>query len=303
MNQRIIMDVDTAWNNFKKSNQTSVEDKLDVILAQQQEILTDTSRVADLVPLVTGDKAEEDALEETGDLEGAEGTPMDEGIAEEGPMTGEESADNPFAFLDEEGNPDNAVAEEDETDTEEEFEETDEESDILPEGFEAEADWSSGTDESEEDSDIEDTEEETDTSTEGASTDESDEETDEETEDEDVESEEDTDENGEPEEEEFISFDEIEDEEEESKTKKSMDSPTTKTIKSISSKTPMTVVTKVQKPIASMSFGRASSAESISDLLFKSASGDFDVGYGVDPHEATKHDWEMYRLLKKANQF
>ena len=92
------MDVDTAWDNFKKSNQTSVEDKLDVILAQQQELLTDTSRVADLVPMVTGDKAQEDALEETGELEGQNPEEMGDGM--DAGMEG--GADNPFSFLEDE---------------------------------------------------------------------------------------------------------------------------------------------------------------------------------------------------------
>lgn len=310
------MDSDTAWHSFTKQaeinkaeNQTSVDDKLDVILAQQQEIITDTSRVADLVPMVTGDKAEEDALDETGDLEGEnpEGIPEEgvpeEGIPEEGqPMDGmedqpeeggdemAEEGDNPFAFLDE----DDAEVGGEGTEGADDYEETDEESDMVE-----------GTPEESADVDDEDTEEPTEEEGEASQEEES---SDEESKEGEPESDE-----GEPVEGEVISFDSIEDDDEEEEpakeTKKSrMPSPvnvasSTKTIKSIGARTPMTILKAVQKPTTDMSYGRASSAEEVTDMLLK-ASGhsdddDFQIGYGVDPHKAVEKDWAEYRLLNR----
>ena len=303
------MDVDTAWDNFKKSNQTSVEDKLDVILAQQQELLTDTSRVADLVPMVTGDKAQEDALAETGELEGQNpdmmGDGMDGGIPEEG------GTDNPFSFLEEGEEGEDAQSDEESFGDSEGFEETDEDSDVLDADYDGEADWSAdeGDDVSDEDvaedvsEDVEGTEDVSEETSEGSEEPNAESDTSEESEESEEQSED-------GDEEEFIAFEDIEDDEKEAKKSavrtravpRLKDRPTTKTIKSLSSKTPMSVVSSVQKPNASTtSFGRASDAEMISEMLYKSK--EFDVGYGVDPHEQTKEDWAMYRLLRKANHF
>lgn len=290
------MDVDTAWQNFRQANiakaenQTSVDDKLDVILAQQQEILNDTSRVADLVPLVTGDKAEEDALDETGDLEGqeqnpeggmpeAEGEPMSDDMSEP-----EEEGDNPFAFLDEEDTPEEEESTEGEpADDTDDYEETEEDSDIIPDDDISDGDTEEPPTDEEDDSE----EVSEDVTEESEQSDESDSE----------------------EEEGYISFDSLADEDEESDeedTKKSVkEIPRTKTIKSIGSPTPMTVVKSIQKPTTDYSYGRASSAEQITDMLLKangySDDDDFQIGYGVDPHKAVEKDWAEYRLMKKLN--
>lgn len=313
------MDVDTAWDNFRKSNKTSVDDKLDVIMAQQQEILNDTSRTADLVPLVTGDKAEQDALEETGDLEGdagmAEGGPTD-GMSDIAPDeslddTGEETdEDNPFSFLDEESE-DESYEESEESETDEEFpedeseeepegdyEETDEESDIMdfPEDESPEPEEGESEDDYTED-------DESEVPSQSESEGESDEgEPDEESEEE-PESEEESEES---EDEDYISFDEIdeESEDEEDKTKKS--APATKTIKSYASDMPMRVVNPTSAPSPAISYGRASNAEEISNMLMKSnksADDDFEIGYGVDPHKVVEKDWIEYHMMKKLNLF
>lgn len=292
------MDAEQAWQDFKKSNETSVEDKLDVILAQQQEILTDTSRVADLVPLVTGDKAEEDALEEEGidPEQGAdpmteetpgEEVPMDESPDGEEPT--EDDGDNPFAFLDEEPGEGEDIEGGD-------YEETDEESDMV--------------DATDDESDIaEDFEEGNGNADEGDEGAEADEYADEDS-DEPVSGESDEDEgeyDGKPEEGSYISFDELDEsdegEPEEDKAKKSRSIPTTRTIKSIGARTPYKVVSKVQKPTPDTTYGRASRADDIADMLTKSQSREFDIGFGVDPHEVTKQDWADYRMMKRLNQF
>lgn len=319
------MDVDSAWNDFKqsnvraleKSNQTSVEDKLDVILAQQQEILTDTSRVADLVPMVTGDKAQQDALEESGDLEGnnpevpMEGSPEDpmNGMADAGgvPEQGadaEAGGDNPFAFLDEddtqavEGDAvSEAEAEDDgflDAGEDEDYEITDEDSDVESEGQgdEASEPTDEGTAEAssqdiQSSDDVQSKDESKDASGDGANSD-----------------------DGSGTEEadagkDYISFDEIsEDDEDDGKAKKSAEIPITKTIKSFGTKTPMTIIGKVDRPIDALSYGKVSSAEEISEMLTKSQSDEeFRIGYGVDPHEVTKNDWAMLRTMMKLNQF
>ena len=313
------MDSDIAWENFKKSNKTSVDDKLDVIMAQQQEILADTSRTADLVPLVTGDKAEEDALKETGEVEGEEQMMEDvqpEGepdIASDEPLD-ESDEDNPFAFLDEEDSEEDAgedtfedeespdlessEPESDEEPQEDEYEETDEDFDIIQdEGTEDEFESDEESEDSEEfPEQTEETEDEPEEESEYESEDdESEDGYDEETEDDDEESKDD---------EEYISFDEIdEDEQEDEKTKKSI--PVTKTIKSYATSTPMTIVNKSSGPSPSVSYGRASSAEEISRMLTKSLhnDSDFDIGYGVDPHKVVENDWAEYRMMKKLNSF
>ena len=291
------MDVDTAWDNFKKSNKTSVEDKLDVILAQQQEILTDTSRTADLVPLVTGDRAEEDALEESGALEGEEdmGIESDEGMPEIAPdesldESEESEEDNPFSFLDEDSTEESEPDEE----SDREYEETDEDSDIYTE--------EEDTEESDEESPVEETDagDETEESEESDDTEETDD-TDEESAEEESE---DTEESDEPEDEEdYISFDEIDDEDEDDEEETKKSAPVTKTIKSYASKVPMTVVKATSAPSPSLSYGRASTAEEISNMLFKSNDDDFDIGFGIDPHKVVEKDWAEYRMMKKLNTF
>lgn len=301
------MDAEQAWQDFKKSNQTSVEDKLDVILAQQQEILTDTSRVADLVPLVTGDKAEEDAIAEDPAL-AQEEMPAEDGMAEEPVMDGAEmgepadgesdmgaDADNPFAFLDEE--PDIQGESEEEA-----YEDTDGESDIVGEE-QAEADYEADDGESDVSEDYSDEEVSDYTET---PIDSDEEQPDGET----AEGEEESadDEYTPPSEDEYIPFEELDDSDEETKkayrpTAKAEGRPLTRTIRKMGDRTPYTIVSHVQKPSPSHSFGRASDAESISDMLFKSQSSDFNIGFGVDPHEETAGDWAMYRMMKRLNSF
>lgn len=301
------MDVDSAWNDFKKSNQTSVEDKLDVIMAQQQQILTDTSRVADLVPMVTGDKAQEDALDESGNLEGQAGDMTGQMSLEEGnpddpmnpdmqAMDGEEVAgeegesDNPFAFLDEDEGEEQVSEDMSESEDADASEEEDD-------GF-LEAGDMGDYELTEEDSDVEEGSEDTSEQVEeeGESADEEQAESEEESEDEAGESEED-----------YISFDEIgEDEEDEDRTKKSATIPITRTIKSFGTKTPMTIVRKADRPNDALAYGRASSADEISEILTKAQSGsyeDFKIGFGVNPHDVTKNDWAMLRTMMKLNNF
>lgn len=279
------MDADTAWQKFgesvkKADNQTSVEDKLDVILAQQQEVLTDTSRVADLVPLITGDKAQEDTLEETGEITPEQATDeIGQEVSED--LQGSEE-DNPFAFLDEE----DTVA-----DTEDDFEMTDEDTDIV-EG--------DGDDVSEEDVADEDMP--------------SDEASDEDTEEVDGEApeeeqvtdeEQQADEEDTADDEDVMSFEDIFDEEEDVKKSSEPELPRTKTIKSLSTPMPMKVVTKVQKPTPDFAYGRAQSPDEINDMLSKAMGlpdDDIEIGFGVDHAKATEKDWAFLRMLSKSNQ-
>ena len=311
------MDVDTAWEHFEKSNKTSVDDKLDVILAQQQEIINDTSRTADLVPLVTGDKAEEDALEETGDVEGTPEQDESETLQDESEgMSEDMGEDNPFSFLDE-----GPVSEDDgieETDDEEgdivadenDYEATDEESDIdtqfqsedVPEtDEESEDEGTLGEEESTEESYDE---EDTDGESEDYSEEDTEEESDEEGSDDESEEESEDDESKEEsedkkDEEEYISFDELD--EDDKKASKSV----TKTIKSFSARTPMVLVRPVSRPEPNLSYGRSSGADTIAEMLSKSFKTDdnFDIGFGVDPHKVVEKDWAEYRMMQRLNTF
>lgn len=254
-------EIEKAWSEFKKSNQTSIEDKLDVLLAQNQEIQVDTARTADLIPAVMGNIAEgtepqaEAMLEET------------EQVADD--MTDTEGDEDPYAMLDE---LDGLDAEESADESDVEFE--GEESDVIDEGDESDV-ADEGSEEPASDVEFEGTEEVSEEpAEEGPAEEESDAE---------------------------VPVEEETDEDEERFEKMREAIPPTRTIKSFEAPMKKILVSKVDKPPLSVTMGQSNGhdavVKAIDELLM---SEPVDFGYGVDPEEVVRKDWEMLRLIKSG---
>lgn len=275
-------EVEKAWQAFKSGNQTSVEDKLDVILAQNQEIQVDTARTADLVPAVLGDKAESDY--EAEEVENGE------------EVEGEQDA---YSFLDDMGDDmgsdeedvggDGMVSEDDyesEDESDVEYEETEEVSDVSYEGEEPE---DGGSDvEYEEDEVADDSgsdvsyEEESEDVSEG-------------------DSDESEDESEDGAEEESDDEDEDEDDDESEGMRKSVrverQIPERKIIKSLSSPMVKRVVGKVQKPSVSATVGHTTK-----EAMVKAIVGEAEpvmLGQGITPDDVTAKDMEFIQAYSQ----
>lgn len=263
--------IDKAWEEFKKSNQTSIEDKIDVLLAQNQEIKVDSARTADLVPAVMGAIADgsepqademEEQMAETADdmtangmdaegddadpysvlddLDGMEGDESD--VIDEG--TSEEQSDD-------DGEPDNVVyaeegADSDVTDEGVVVEQSEEESDVADEGVEDKTD-----EEVEEDNEEESEKDKTE------------------------------------------------------KFSKSRNLPSTRTIKSLATPVRKSIVGTVDKPPFTVAVGQS---RGMHDEVMKAIQEVYDsepqeIDMYTDPHEYVKKDREMLELMKKGNLF
>lgn len=272
-------EIEKAWTAFKSGNQTSVEDKIDVLLAQNQEIQVDTARTADLVPAVLGDRAMEDYEED-------EGTEEEESEAV--------ADDDPYAMLD--GIADEGL--ESEGGPEDESDVIEEESDVVYEDGSEDGDVeeSDVIDESEEESDVdygEDGTEDDDTGDDLVS-DIVDDESEDDDEPEEDESEEDSEEEEEDEED-----DDEEDEEDVSKAVIRHAPRPTKTIKSFATPVRKQVVTKVSRPPVNVTMGRATVSEgmdAIREVLDQSEPIMF--GPGVSPSEVMENDMKLLNVLK-----
>ena len=278
-------EVEKAWQAFKSGNQTSVEDKLDVLLAQNQEIQVDTARTADLVPAVLGDKAEADY--EAEEVESGE------------EVEGEQDA---YSFLDDMGDDmgsdeedvggDGMVSEDDyESDggSDVEYEETEEESDVSYEGEEPEDGGS----------DVE--YEETAVAYDGDSSD-SDVSYEEESEDvSEGDSDESEDESDDGAEGESDDEDEDEDDDESEGMRKSVrmerQIPERKTIKSLGSPMVKRVVGNVQKPSVSATVGHTTR-----EAMAKAIVGEAEpvmLGQGITPDDVTAKDMEFIQAYSQ----
>lgn len=276
-------EIEKAWNAFKKDgmgNQTSVEDKLDVLLAQQQEIKTDTERTAEIVPEVMGDRSESEMAEDQKEEEGTDG----------------DVEQDPYAFLDDidaiegegesDGESDIEDGSEGDSDIVETSEESDggEESDIV-EDSEGDSDSDIEAEEGTEESDIVEDDSE--------GEDDSDEESDDESETE-GDSEKDSKKD---------SKKESEDEMRKSLPKR----PLTKSIQSVAPRGPYTVVRKSDRIPTSVTF-RGKVTNGIDDLMkgFGGSDGGDPImlGTGVNPKSVTKTDWEtFYAMMEFTDGF
>lgn len=254
-----------------QGNMTSLEDKIDVLLAQNQEIKVDTERTAEIVPEVMGDRAEAQIAEEESLEQGQDSLNEDQ---------------DPFAFL-EEGM--------DELESDEKGESEEEESDIIEEGEDT-ADGEAPEDS--EESDIiedEDDEDYSDIIEEG--------------EDSTVETEDEEAPETEEESEEVAVETEDEDESEDRTRKARPERPLTKTIPSVASTGRFTIVKRPDAlPCAVSPNGKGNSEESLFEQMMK-ARGDADlggplmVGSGTDIRKAMENDWKLYRAIKRMDRF
>lgn len=278
------------WAEVLKSNKTSIEDKLDMILAQNNEMQVDTERVASLVPLVTGNEA----MEQSESMDDASEEINQNNPDEMNPEGMEQDEEDPFAFLDgdEEGI----------------------EGDDIEDGADPEEGVADGTDEpfdeaQEESDDIEETPEEGDDVEEPEEAQEGDQVEPEDvtfpdTESDDVEDEDVSEPEPTSEPEETSESDDVEDEDEEEKKKPSVGKSYHQPIRKTRTVQPIkksNIVSKVSRPSYDLSFGRTSGAGFIAKALAELEDDDFQIGYGVDPHKATEKDWEFYRALLKIN--
>ena len=275
------------WAEVLKSNKTSIEDKLDMILAQNQEMQVDTERVASLVPLVTGNEA----MEQSESMDDAS-----EEINQDNPEDMVQDEEDPFSFLDGDEDIEGDVEQESEAESPEEgvmdgseepFDDA-EGDDVLDEEESPEAEESAEGEESD-DVTFPDTESEDDVSF-------PDTESDDVEEDEDVSQPEET---SEPTE----TSDDVDDEEGEDEEKKPSVGKSYQPVRKTRTVRPIqksNVVSKVSRPPYDFTYGRASGAGFIAKTLGMMPNDDeFEIGYGVDPHKAVEKDWEYYRALLK----
>lgn len=312
--------IEKAWQEFKKSNQTSIEDKLDVLLAQNQEIRVDTERTADLVPAVMGNIAEGTEAQTDELAQQAEEVADDmsaEGMDAEG-VEGEESEeDDPYAMLDdldslEEGGGDSeeGVPEEGTPDADE--------SDVIDNGIEEVGDSDSasavsGGEEPTEESDVidggESEEEVPEGEPEGDAESEEDDYWSEGVGDSDSEDEgSDVIDEGETEEESVKEESKEEPEEDEEEKARKMAKarndaiPSTRTIKSIGTPMKKQLVRPVDKPPFSTTVGQTNGAgvvKQVIEAMYKALDDEpMEFGYGVTPDEAVKKDIEFYKTVK-----
>lgn len=310
--------IDKAWEEFKKSNQTSIEDKIDVLLAQNQEIKVDSARTADLVPAVMGAIADgsepqademEEQMAETADDMTADG------------MDAEGDDADPYSVLDDldgmegdgepleegEGEPDvldEGVSEEEPT----QGEFPDESADVTEETEDGESDvLDEGTSEGQSDDDGEPdnvvyAEEGTDSDVtdEGVVVEQSEEESD--VADEGVEDK--TDEEVEEDNEEESDEEESEKDKTE-KFSKSRNLPSTRTIKSLATPVRKSIVGTVDKPPFTVAVGQS---RGMHDEVMKAIQEVYDsepqdIDMNTDPREYVRKDREMLELMKKGNLF
>lgn len=256
------MEGNVDWAEILKSNKTSIEDKLDVILAQNNELKVDTERVASLVPLVTGNESMEqsESMDDASEEIMEDNPEMIDGDAPEG-------EDDPFAFLDGDDMGEDVSTEDDVVD--EEIPDESEQDDIV----ESEEPTEEPVDESEEqsmsDSDEDDIMEDEESYDDSLISDESAEEPD-------------------------------EDEEEQATAKSYHHKPVRKT-RTVQPIRKSNIVSKVNRPTYDYSFGKRSGAPLIAKMLGEIEDEDFEIGYGVDPKKATAKDWEFYYALKGFN--
>ena len=311
--------IDKAWEEFKKSNQTSIEDKIDVLLAQNQEIKVDSARTADLVPAVMGaiadgsepqaDEMEEQMAETADDMTAdgmdAEGDDADpysvlddlDGMEGDGePLEeGEEESDVLDEGVSEEGEPMQGGFSDESADVTEETE--DGESDVLDEGTsEGQSDDDGEPDnvvyaEEGADSDVTDegvvveqSEEESDVADEGVE-DKTDEEVEEDNEEE--------------------SDEEESEKDRTEKFSKSRNLPSTRTIKSLATPVRKSIVGTVDKPPFTVAVGQS---RGMHDEVMKAIQEVYDsepqdIDMNTDPHEYVRKDREMLELMKKGNLF
>lgn len=311
--------IDKAWEEFKKSNQTSIEDKIDVLLAQNQEIKVDSARTADLVPAVMGaiadgsepqaDEMEEQMAETADDMTAdgmdAEGDDADpysvlddlDGMEGDGePLEeGEEESDVLDEGVSEEGEPMQGEFSDESADVTEETE--DGESDVLDEGTsEGQSDNDDEPDnvvyaEEGTDSDVTDegvvveqSEEESDVADEGVE-DKTDEEVEEDNEEE--------------------SDEEESEKDRTEKFSKSRNLPSTRTIKSFATPVRKSIVGTVDKPPFTVAVGQS---RGMHDEVMKAIQEVYDsepqdIDMNTDPHEYVRKDREMLELMKKGNLF
>lgn len=311
--------IDKAWEEFKKSNQTSIEDKIDVLLAQNQEIKVDSARTADLVPAVMGaiadgsepqaDEMEEQMAETADDMtadgmdvEGDDADPYSvlddlDGMEGDGePIEeGEEESDVLDEGVSEEGEPMQGEFSDESADVTEETE--GDESDVLDEGTsEGQSDDDSEPDnvvyaEEGADSDVTDegvvveqSEEESDVADEGVE-DKTDEEVEEDNEEE--------------------SDEEESEKDRTEKFSKSRNLPSTRTIKSLATPVRKSIVGTVDKPPFTVAVGQS---RGMHDEVMKAIQEVYDsepqdIDMNTDPHEYVRKDREMLELMKKGNLF
>ena len=311
--------IDKAWEEFKKSNQTSIEDKIDVLLAQNQEIKVDSARTADLVPAVMGaiadgsepqaDEMEEQMAETADDMTAngmdAEGDDADpysvlddlDGMEGDGePLEeGEEESDVLDEGVSEEGEPTQEEFSDESADVTEETE--GDESDVLDEGTSEEQSDDDGEPdnvvyaEEGDDSDVTDegvvveqSEEESDVADEGVE-DKTDEEVEEDNEEE--------------------SDEEESEKDKTEKFSKSRNLPSTRTIKSLATPVRKSIIGTVDKPPFTVAVGQS---RGMHDEVMKAIQEVYDsepqdIDMNTDPREYVKKDREMLELMKKGNLF
>lgn len=278
------LDTDTierAWERFKKDNQTSIEDKLDVLLAQNQEIQVDTARTADLVPAVMGEIAE-----------GSE--PQADAMTEEVESVEDE---DPYAMLDDlDGLEDGDAVSEGEEVPEGDVPESDAQgdiqdfggigggSDVEDEGTESDVEDAGFED----DGDVEDFGDESDVEDEGYEPESYAEEVEQETR---------------TREDETDGADGTDEDEEEptGKAHKAYVPETPPRIRPIGAPMRKTVISKVDRPPFSISAGCASGREMVQkafDAIMDQEPIDF--GLGTDPNKVVEQDREMLRLMKSG---
>lgn len=290
--------IEKAWDELKRSrlgkdNRTSVEDKLDVLLAQNQEIQVDTARTAELVPAVMGSTAEgtepqTDELMRQAD-EDADGMTSDEDAM---------SDEDPYAMLDDldgledanegtDGPAGNDVL--DVGSDGAEGEGNGDSDDIIDEGEETEGDDVLSVGEDADSGDVadegdEDSSDVSDIAYEGQEAEGDDEE--EMTEQESLSE---TDE------------DKDKDKDKDELAKARASRPTTRTIKSFETPVPYRCVSPVDRPPYEITAGHASGygmvAKAIENLM---ASEPVDFGYGTDPHEVVRKDREYIKMLNSG---
>ena len=315
--------IDKAWEEFKKSNQTSIEDKIDVLLAQNQEIKVDSARTADLVPAVMGaiadgsepqaDEMEEQIAETADDMTAngmdAEGDDADpysvlddlDGMEGDGePLEeGEEESDVLDEGVSEEGEPMQEESSDESADVTEETEgdESDAESDVLDEGTSEEqsddddepdnvvyAEEGDDSDVTDEGVVVEQSEEESDVADEGVE-DKTDEEVEEDNEEE--------------------SDEEESEKDKTEKFSKSRNLPSTRTIKSLATPVRKSIIGTVDKPPFTVAVGQS---RGMHDEVMKAIQEVYDsepqdIDMNTDPREYVKKDREMLELMKKGNLF